>query len=312
MIYGQKYHPHLNQLSITEPVVTSQHIKKWTLLLQNGDTMVDVVRKEIKSLKAQYEVVDTGASIADPNEVDRYKLRSLLSSGEQWLEKFITVHPETLELKHEAALMAPTEHPVLITGESGTGKELIAKAMIWNRKEGRTCAVNCAGFPESLIESELFGHIKGSFTGAESSKKGLLEEATNGVMFLDEIGDMPLHMQAKLLRAMQEKVIRPVGGNKDVPINCKFVCATHRDLTKMVEEETFRKDLFARISTLELYILPLRNRMCDLIPITESIKNSEKFLEKHGEDLQNGKLSTVLNVRSLERYVIRYNVIGKI
>lgn len=238
-------------------------------------------------------------------------LVNMFTEGEKWLQKFITVHPTTLLMKEDSKKMALTDYEVLITGETGTGKELIAKSMIGART-GSIKAVNCAGFPETLIESELFGHVKGAFTGAENSKPGLLQVAKDGVMFLDEVGELPMSVQAKLLRALQEKRVRRVGAVVDEDINCKFVCATHRNLRKMVEEDKFRRDLYARISTLELDILPLRDRREDIVPICESIEGGSKFLEHYKTALNDGTLDISLNVRSLQQYIIRFNVLGKV
>jgi transcriptional regulator with PAS, ATPase and Fis domain len=225
------------------------------------------------------------------------------------LKEFITIEDETLRMKEDARKIAKSEHEVLITGETGTGKELIAKSMIGERI-GAIKAVNCAGFPSELIESELFGHIRGSFTGANTEKEGLLSAAKDGIMFLDEVGELPMHVQAKLLRALQDKSIRKVGSNVEEKITCKFVCATHRNLKKMVESKEFRQDLYARISTLELHIKPLRDRKCDIVPITESLKGGKDFLLKHQDELPLLDLS--LNVRSLQQHVIRFAVLGRL
>ena len=168
-----------------------------------------------------------------------------------------------IAMKECAKKMSFCEYPVLITGETGTGKEIIAKSMIAGRT-GMIQAINCAGFPSELIESELFGHVKGSFTGATEHKVGLMESAKDGVCFLDEIGEMPMHAQAKLLRALQDKKIRKVGSNVSVDINCKFVFATNRDIKEMCKVGSFRLELYARLSVLELHISPLNDRMEDL------------------------------------------------
>lgn len=273
------------------------------LMLSNGPELIDLVNKNIETFKLPYTVEinpETGFGI----------LKDTLPPGELYLKTFITEEQDTLQMKEDARKMYVTNYEVLITGETGTGKEIIAKSMIGSRK-GPIKAVNCAGFPEHLIESELFGHVKGAYTGADREKQGLMSSATDGVMFLDEIGELPMPIQAKLLRALQEKRIRKVGSNMDEEINCKFVCATHRDLRKMVEAGSFRKDLYARISTLELDIKPLLpDRKCDLVPITKSLKGGDKFLEKYQSELLEGFLDLSLNVRSLQQHVIRFNVLG--
>jgi len=200
---------------------------------------------------------------------------------------------------------------VLIFGATGTGKEIIARSMIANRS-GAFRAINCAGLPEGLIESILFGHVKGSFTGATGDKRGFIAEAQDGVMFLDEIGEMPMLMQAKLLRTIQEKRITRVGSINEEEINCKFVFASNKDLSKMVEQGTFREDLYARISTLELNIKPLKDRLCDCVPICKSLSGGEKFLEEYETQLKGGVIDLSHNVRSIQRHVIRYSVWGSI
>jgi transcriptional regulator with PAS, ATPase and Fis domain len=215
-------------------------------------------------------------------------------------------------MKEECRKIASTPYSVLIVGETGTGKELIANSMIANRL-GKIQAINCAGMPRDLIESELFGHTQGAFTGAIRAKDGLLMAAKDGVMFLDEIGDMPMDIQAKLLRAMQQMVVRKVGGTTDEKINCKFVCATNCNLRDMVTTSRFRRDLFARISTLEVDIKPLRERVCDLEPIVMSIlPDGPAFWEKYGVALKQGDLDLSLNVRSIQQHVIRYSVLGRV
>ena len=305
------------------PVVKKTPPNRWRLeiMLRNGPEFIDVVERAIKEHSLPYFVeISDGTKERNANEEGTAKelaplgygiLRDTLSDGELHLNKFITKDETTLKMKEDAAKIAPTEYEVLIVGPTGTGKEIIAKAMIAKRA-GKLCAVNCAGFPEQLIESELFGHEKGSFTGAETTKTGLIQSAKGGVMFLDEVGELPLPAQAKLLRTIQEKTIRKVGSLRDEVIDCKFVFATHRDLRAMVEKGTFRQDLFARISTLELSIEPLSMRECDIVPITASLKGGPEFIKAHGDDLTNGVLDFPLNVRSIQQYVTRYAVLGRL
>ncbi|WP_129125732.1 sigma-54-dependent transcriptional regulator [Geomonas oryzae] len=155
---------------------------------------------------------------------------------------------------------------VLVTGESGTGKELVARAIhdLSDRKEAPFIAINCASIPATLLESELFGHEKGSFTGASGRKKGLFEEAHHGTIFLDEIGEMDMAMQAKLLRVLQERSIRRVGAVKDVTIDVRVIAATNRDLLQRIAEKSFREDLFYRLNVFPIHIPPLRERTADI------------------------------------------------
>ncbi len=170
------------------------------------------------------------------------------------------------KLYYQIQQIARANGPVMIYGESGSGKELVAEAIHResDRKDGPFIPVNCAGIPESLLESELFGHAEGAFTGAHKSKKGLFAEAHRGVLFLDEIGELPLSMQAILLRVLQDGKIRPVGANHENTVDVRVVVATHRDLQKAVAAGTFREDLYFRLETFLLTIPPLRNRKEDL------------------------------------------------
>ncbi len=162
--------------------------------------------------------------------------------------------------------VAPTESTVLIRGETGCGKELVARAVHNEslRAEQPLVAVNCGALPENLIESELFGHCRGAFTGAEAARTGLFEVADGGTIFLDEIGELPLSMQAKLLRVLETGDIRRLGDNQTVHVNVRVICATHRDLEKMVQEGQFREDLMFRINTFEIHVPPLRERSEDI------------------------------------------------
>ncbi|MBL0214891.1 MAG: sigma-54-dependent Fis family transcriptional regulator [Myxococcales bacterium] len=175
--------------------------------------------------------------------------------------------PKMTELYAVLGKVAESLVPVLITGESGTGKELVARAIhdAGPRKDGPFIALNCAAMPAQLLESELFGHEKGAFTDARTSKPGLFIAASHGTIFLDEIGELPLEMQPKLLRALQEHSVRPVGGTSEVPFDARVIAATNRNLETMVEERTFREDLYFRINVLQVDLPPLRDRGGDVL-----------------------------------------------
>jgi two-component system, NtrC family, response regulator AtoC len=177
------------------------------------------------------------------------------------------------------AIARHPETPVLITGESGSGKEVVARRLHSLGKEDFPfVAVNCAAIPESLIEAELFGYEKGAYTGAEKTRRGVFEQSEDGVLFLDEIGDMPLPMQAKLLRAIQERTIMRVGGDQLIDVHFRLICATHRDLTDLVREGRFREDLYYRINVIQLMVPPLRERPEDVLWL------AERFIARHVEN----------------------------
>jgi two-component system response regulator PilR (NtrC family) len=210
--------------------------------------------------------------------------------------------------------VSKTKTNVLITGESGTGKELIARAihMESDRRGHPFVAINCGGIPETLMESELFGHKKGSFTGAIQDKPGLFQEAHRGTIFLDEIGELSLPIQVKLLRAVQEKTVRPVGGTEDVSVDIRIVSATNKSLEKEVIAGKFREDLFYRLNVIEIKVPALRERKADLKPL------AQHFLEKYAREMDKeiSKLSSYAldlmlkydfpgNVRELENLLER-------
>jgi len=183
-----------------------------------------------------------------------------------WRAGLVTASPDMEVLLSEAQLVAQSDASVLVQGESGTGKEVLAKAihLASTRRQKPFVAINCGAIPEQLLESELFGHAKGAFTGAVSAHKGLFQAAEGGTVFLDEIGDMPVTLQVKLLRVIQEREIRPVGASQSIPVNVRLISATHRDLEAAIGEGRFREDLFYRINVVELKIPPLRERREDI------------------------------------------------
>jgi two-component system response regulator HydG len=199
------------------------------------------------------------------------RLRQALAVSQRFGE-LIGESPPMKTLHALLAQIVGSDASVLITGESGTGKELVARALhaMGARKAGPFIAINCAAMPESLLESELFGHVRGAFTDARSERDGLFVQASGGTLFLDEIGDMPLSMQAKLLRALQERTVRPVGGNREVRFDARVVAATNRDLETAVAEQHFREDLYFRINVIEVPVAPLRARGNDILLLAQS------------------------------------------
>lgn len=192
------------------------------------------------------------------------------------------------DVKNLIAKVAPTESSVLVRGETGCGKELVARAIHDSslRADQPLVPVNCGALPENLIESELFGHCKGAFTGADSARTGLFEVADGGTIFLDEIGELPLSMQAKLLRVLETGDIRRLGDTDTMQVDVRVVCATHRDLEQMVEDGTFREDLMFRINTFEINVPPLRKRPEDIVTLAKHL------LRRHRSDGSDEELFT--------------------
>jgi two-component system response regulator PilR (NtrC family) len=198
------------------------------------------------------------------------------------LDNFIGSSPVIEKLKATIRTVAPTASTVLIYGESGTGKELVARAVhsCSTRASEPFVSINCGAFPETLLESELFGYVKGAFTGASQNKRGLFEVASGGTIFLDEIGEMSLSMQVKLLRVLQERTIRPVGGTQETPVDVRVIAATNRDLREMIASGTFREDLYYRVSVIPIQVPALRERREDV----ELLANH--FLKKYSTAAQ--------------------------
>ncbi len=181
--------------------------------------------------------------------------------------------PQIRKLRNQTRKLARSQAPVFISGESGSGKELVARMIHLQgpRRDGPFIAVNCGAIPSELMESEFFGHKKGSFTGAVENKEGLFRSADGGTLFLDEVADLPLAMQVKLLRAIQEKAVRPVGDTREVPVDIRVLSATHKNLPELVKEGAFRQDLFYRINVIELSVPPLRERPDDIPLLADHI-----------------------------------------
>ncbi len=194
----------------------------------------------------------------------------------------VTASPLMAALLDEVSLVGASEAGVLLAGESGTGKEMLARALhqASPRAKAPFVAINCAAIPEALLESELFGHARGAFTGASAARKGLFQVADGGTLFLDEIGDMPLPLQAKLLRVLQEREVRPVGASEPLKVDVRIVSATHRDLEDAVARREFREDLYYRLNVVNLHIPPLRERREDIAPLARHFV--AQLAAKHG------------------------------
>jgi two-component system NtrC family response regulator len=186
--------------------------------------------------------------------------------------ELITVSPEMLKVCRTVEKLAPTDVTTLILGESGTGKEVLVRILhgLSNRSSKRLVAINCAAIPENLLESELFGYEKGAFTGAVKTTRGKIETADKGILFLDEIGDLPMSLQAKLLRFLQERVIERIGGRKEIAVDVRVICATHQDLGRLISEGRFREDLYYRINEATILAPPLRDRQGDAVVLARA------------------------------------------
>ncbi len=255
--------------------------------------------------------------------VDKDELASILQqaivapsdapkSKHSWGQAFNTCSPRMHQLLEQAYLLAASDVNVLINGESGTGKEVLARALHQHsaRATKPFVAINCSAIPAEMLESELFGHVKGAFTGASRDHQGLFVAAEGGVIFLDEVGDMPAPLQAKLLRVLQEKTVRPVGCTKDRPVNVRIISATHRNLTESIEQGLFREDLFYRLNVVTLALPSLRDRKEDIPILTRHfLKAAAERTGATQKQLAPKALSVLLaydwpgNIRQLENVI---------
>ncbi len=271
---------------------------------------VETARRAFKLGAEDFVIKDSGFDVEElkvtvGKAIEKKKLRqeNVLLKRElrqrNSLDNIIGRSPQMQAVYQMIETVAATTSTVLITGESGTGKELVARAVhnMSNRAAAPFVSINCGAFTETLLESELFGYMKGSFTGAVSNRKGLFESAEGGTIFLDEIGETTPAMQVKLLRVLQERCIRRVGGVEEIQIDCRVVAATNRDLAQMVEDGSFRNDLYYRISVIPIEMPPLRGRRTD---IPDLVKH---FLEKYSSSAGRPTLEIIDDtIRYLESY----------
>ncbi|MFS0753716.1 PEP-CTERM-box response regulator transcription factor [Noviherbaspirillum sp. 1P10PC] len=206
----------------------------------------------------------------------------LLNQADSPMAGVISRDPGMLKVCRSIEKVAPTSASVMLLGESGTGKEVLARALhqLSPRADKRFVAINCAAIPENLLESELFGYEKGAFTGAAKQTLGKIETANGGTFFLDEVGDLPMPLQAKLLRFLQERVIERIGGREEIPVDVRIVCATHQNLKELASAGRFREDLYYRLSEIVITIPPLRNRIGDTALLAHHFKN--RFCSQEG------------------------------
>lgn len=213
-------------------------------------------------------------------EQENRRLHSVHGGSE--MRGLIASSPEMLKVCRTVEKLAPTDVSTLVLGESGTGKEVLVKALhdLSDRRDKRLVAINCAAIPEALLESELFGYERGAFTGANKTTQGKIEVANGGILFLDEVGDLPHPLQAKLLRFLQERVIERIGGRSEIPVDVRVICATHRDLPELIQAGDFREDLYYRINEATVRVPPLRERQGDTLLLARA------FLEKFAAELK--------------------------
>ncbi len=286
----------------TELIVVTGHASAETAVRAMKEGAFDYITKPINF--DELKIVITKAIEKQQLLSENIYLRNQLS-GRFEFSNIIGTSPAMKTVFELMRRIVKTDSTVLISGESGTGKELVARALHCNghRKEKPFIAVNCGALPEALLESELFGHERGSFTGALKDKPGKFEAANGGTLFLDEIGTMPVLLQSKLLRVLQEQEIERVGSNKTIKLNVRVISATNANLEKMVQEGTFREDLFYRLNVIPLHLPPLRERKEDIILLVE------RFLEKFSHIMGRDKLSINKEVLELfEQYTWPGNV----
>lgn len=330
-----------SKLNIRELVKQGVYSESVTLKVLETNATVTIMQK----VKNGNEVLATGTPIYKEGKIDKIVvnsrdvtelnfLKQALSEKETLAKRyqeelrllrlenlkgsdFVVKSQKMEQIEHLAAIIAKVDSTVLLNGESGVGKGVISK-YIHNkskRREGPFIKIDCSAIPENLFESEVFGYEKGAFTGAEKSGKiGLLELANSGTVFLDEIGDMPLHLQPKILRVIQDREIIRVGGKEVIPVDVRFIAATNRDLTQMVADKVFREDLYYRLNVVPIFIPPLRERKEDIIPLIQDI--TKKINERYGmnKTFTNREIQLMLkydwpgNVRELENMIERIMV----
>lgn len=334
---GRKNTPDILVVDVKMPGISGLEVL--SRLREKSPELIGIVITAFSSVDSAVQAMRKGATdyLIKPFEVDQLLVAIEKALGEQKIrienrelrkkirtrfsiEGIIGKSKPIIDLLDEVRMVADKDSTILITGESGTGKELIARAihLISPRAEKPFLGVNCGSFSHSLLESELFGHLKGSFTGAHRDKEGLLVAAKGGTFFLDEVGELDRELQVKLLRALQERQVLPVGGTKYIPFDARIIAATNANLKEMVDRDAFRPDLYYRLNVIPLHVPALRDRSSD-IPIL-----LEKFIENYSEET--GEIARVFteeardalinyswpgNVRELENVVERVCVMTR-
>jgi two-component system response regulator PilR (NtrC family) len=290
----------LNHPALPVAVITAHgNMESAIRALKNG--AFDFVSKPL-DLQVLRSLINTALKLAQQDGRDRRSRHILLGDSQKMRE-----------IRSKITKLARNQAPIFISGESGTGKELVARLIhsMSPRSEKPFVAVNCGAIPHDLMESEFFGHKKGSFTGAVGDKQGLFQAAHGGTLFLDEVADLPLSLQVKLLRAIQEKSVRPLGESREIPVDVRIVSATHKNLAEMVRNGDFRQDLFYRINVIEMHVPPLRERRSDIPTLVDHILTKLTAPGDSKAELSPEALSALLNypfpgnVRELENILER-------
>lgn len=292
----------ITAFSSTEEAVEAMKLGAYDYITKpfRNDEIRLVVRKALEQRELKRENLQLKQRLAE-----RYSFKSLIGQS-----------PAMIRLTSLLERVAPSSANVLISGESGTGKELVAQALHSGstRKEHPFVAINCGAIPENLLESELFGHERGAFTGADKKKQGLFETAHRGTLFLDEMGELPMGMQVKLLRVLQEREFRRVGGTSNIPLDIRLIAATNQDLSSNVQQGTFREDLYYRINVVTIDLPPLRERRSDIPLLIQSFYQKKTGGTNYTIDKKVMELLLNYNwpgnVRELENLVERCLVLG--
>jgi DNA-binding NtrC family response regulator len=301
----RRLHPDINVIIMTafgsvETAIKAMKQGAYDYVMKpvKSDEIVLITEKAVREVQLRREVVSLRRAVEK-----EFSFNQILGKSKPMQAVFELIRRIT-----------PSPSSVLITGESGTGKELVARAVHYNspRAQGPFIPVNCAAIPENLLESEMFGHMKGSFTDAKSDRKGLFEEAQGGTLFLDEISELPLSLQAKLLRVLQEREIRRVGGTRSIPVDARVIAATNLDLAGEVKAKRFREDLYYRMNVIEVHMPALRERTEDIpLLVLHFVKKYAEPMKKSVAGLTEGALALLMdynwpgNVRELENVIER-------
>jgi two-component system response regulator HydG len=282
--------PHMNGIDFCNRIVSNRPDVPVIVITAFGslETAVGAIRAgayDFVSKPVEMDILTLTLERAIKHHALQEKVKTLSEAVERTkkFDELLGASIPMQKLYDQLSRMADSETTVLITGESGTGKELVARVLHkQSRRQGRPfVAINCAALPETLLESELFGHIQGAFTDARSARKGLFLQANGGTLLLDEIGDFPLNLQPKLLRALEERSLRPIGGDKEIPFNVRVIATTNRDLESAIEKKRFREDLFFRINVIQLELPPLRMRGTDILLLAQHFM--EHFATRSGK-----------------------------